>query len=781
MVRNRMIGTVATLVVATVAADAGLTAASASGGSSDPSTAASAQSPPALPCPKTGQSVDTKSMTAPASTNGGASWAGVFERIFVTTDMQGNPKTTPHQKTFVAAAGQGSTTVAVPLSSSHLKRHSRGGEPDVVNGRAQVKLNLSRHSVQRLDSDYTRPLPVTVKVTYKLNGKSISADHIGRKIKGKVQIDYRLTNATAKPVHVCFKGFNGTLVKKTVTEPVPIYAYFSITLPKHVSQFTAPGAFLNADRKGVDPQWLVALFKPLGPAQQTLKLTMDLTKRVELPKATLLVEFVAPESLTGSAPAKSAAVVGHAQAQADAAAAKLQSDVAALELKASQPHSAKHTRGGGSKNSGGSRLSFGTSTRSLSQMQSQIGLLGNANLAFSNSVGLKTQSLIDATNRSIGRLSGSTGGSIGRMAAGTRQSITTLSAGTSRSIGDLTRRTGASIAALTATLHRAVSTPALDGITARAGQLETIAATVGTRAGSLATEVSSIAAQSQTLLSAMSTPVGDAGRLVSQFGQFGQDLNAFPPSVKATAEFVKLKADITAGQAVAQALSTALDQIQTQAQGVVDAVHTLQTDTETLQTRIATLVTATVTNATHTTQAVVDHAVNGLGARFDADVATLRQSMAGAESRARQELAYAQRSARERVLAAQRAAHNAVSAAGGHVKGRLAASLRSAHQAVTAAELKVSEIMASVRAKAQADLAAAKAKAKAGGQAALSATQASAAQVEAAVSGALASANGDYANLLGLNQQAVVWELPAGDATGVTEQEGSFIYTIAGS
>jgi hypothetical protein len=51
---------------------------------------------------------------------------------------------------------------------------------------------------------------------------------------------------------------------------------------------------------------------------------------------------------------------------------------------------------------------------------------------------------------------------------------------------------------------------------------------------------------------------------------------------------------------------------------------------------------------------------------------------------------------------------------------------------------------------------------------------AAAAQVESAVHGALTTANDDYANLLGLNQQAVAWELPAGNATHVTEQEGSF-------
>jgi hypothetical protein len=93
----------------------------------------------------------------------------------------------------------------------------------------------------------------------------------------------------------------------------------------------------------------------------------------------------------------------------------------------------------------------------------------------------------------------------------------------------------------------------------------------------------------------------------------------------------------------------------------------------------------------------------------------------------------------------------------------------------------VRQTLASVHAKAHAALAAAKKKAKQGAQAALTAVQASAAKAQAAAETALSTANNDYADLLGINQQAVAWELPGGDATNVSEQEGSFIYTISGS
>jgi hypothetical protein len=87
----------------------------------------------------------------------------------------------------------------------------------------------------------------------------------------------------------------------------------------------------------------------------------------------------------------------------------------------------------------------------------------------------------------------------------------------------------------------------------------------------------------------------------------------------------------------------------------------------------------------------------------------------------------------------------------------------------------------SVKAKAHTDLVNAKAKAKQGGQAALTSAQASAAHAKAMAQKAVATADGDYAALLATNQQALANELPGGDATGATEQDGSLIYTIKGT
>jgi len=260
-VRRRRLGAVGSL--AGMVALMGLLLASAGGDATDQSTnlSTSASPPPPLACPAKGHAVSTSAAGNGSPTTGNSShnvtWAGVFERVFVTDSMDGSVKKTPHQFTHVATAGHGPATVDVPMSSSHLRRRSQGKKPQVVNGVAQIKVNPDGSAIDRLDADYERPLPVSVKVTYKLNGQPISAGDIKRK-SGTVETDYQLTNTTPKPVKVCFVGFNGKLVKKTVTAPSPILAYLSFNVPKNVAEFTAPKASIGATISGVGVQaaWL---------------------------------------------------------------------------------------------------------------------------------------------------------------------------------------------------------------------------------------------------------------------------------------------------------------------------------------------------------------------------------------------------------------------------------------------------------------------------------------------------------------------------------------------
>ena len=778
-VRRRRLGAVGSL--AGMVALMGLLLASAGGDATDQSTnlSTSASPPPPLACPAKGHAVSTSAAGNGSPTTGNSShnvtWAGVFERVFVTDSMDGSVKKTPHQFTHVATAGHGPATVDVPMSSSHLRRRSQGKKPQVVNGVAQIKVNPDGSAIDRLDADYERPLPVSVKVTYKLNGQPISAGDIKRK-SGTVETDYQLTNTTPKPVKVCFVGFNGKLVKKTVTAPSPILAYLSFNVPKNVAEFTAPKASIGATISGVGVSWTVALFKPLGSTTQTLSFTMH-TPKAKIPKATLLIETLLPSSLTGQVPAQSAAIVGQAQA----ALAKVQNDVAALQLKASgSHHSSAGGRsagrpGSGRSGSGSARakpastgktrsgfsppsLSFGTSPAALSQMQSQIATLSQANLTFMNNAGARTSALATSNIRSIAGLT-----------ASTNRSIDTMAASTNRSIDNQTDSMRQSIDVLAAVLHRSVDRRSLNRLTTNATRLQGVATIVANHANALSAEVARLTTGINDLVAGLQPSVQDALRVYLAFSRIKRDLDAVSVIDKSGAAYLKL-ADITTASTLAQTVSTSLNRLETEARRLAGGVQTLQGDVTALQRKITALVVASIANAQSTAQTAMTNAVSGLNARYTAAVASLNQSLSGVGTSAHAGIAAAESTAHRKAAAAETQANNAVTSA-----------LATAKATVASAELKVNDVLTSVKAKAHADLVAAEQKAKQGGQAALAAAQASVAQATATAQQALTTANNDYAQLLAIHQQAVANELPGGDATGVNVENGSLIYTIDGT
>jgi hypothetical protein len=244
---------------------------------------------PAIPCSSSAQPTPTPTATPTATT-----WTGVFERVTADLESDGSVKKTPRQFTRVSAEGSEPVTVDVPMSDKRLHRRDRGKKPSFSNGMAHVDLDPSGTKTQEFDSDFAGSLAVAVKVSFTVNGKPVSASDVKHK-SGTVEVEYQLDNTTAKPVTVCFKGFNGAKTKQTVSTPIPIIAYLSFTVPSSASSFHAPGASLAPARKGVGASWLAAMFPPLGKTAQTFTFTMD-TSKAQIPEAHLLLETLNPLS-----------------------------------------------------------------------------------------------------------------------------------------------------------------------------------------------------------------------------------------------------------------------------------------------------------------------------------------------------------------------------------------------------------------------------------------------------------------------------------------------------
>jgi hypothetical protein len=172
---------------------------------SSPSTAAtsSATTPPvvapAIPCSSSAQPTPTPTATT---------WTGAFERVTADLESDGSVKKTPRQFTRVSAEGSEPVTVDVPMSDKRLHRRDRGKKPSFSNGMAHVDLDPSGTKTQEFDSDFAGSLAVAVKG--QLHGQWQAGVGERRQAKsGTVEVEYQLDNTTAKPVTVCFKGFNG--------------------------------------------------------------------------------------------------------------------------------------------------------------------------------------------------------------------------------------------------------------------------------------------------------------------------------------------------------------------------------------------------------------------------------------------------------------------------------------------------------------------------------------------------------------------------------------------
>ena len=745
-----------------------LFAASCNGGGSGASNSAAsltARVPMAIACPAsgTGSSSGSKSDTAGAAATtstetSNATWSGVFERVRAHLEQDGSVKKTPTQFTIVSAEGSGPVTIDVPMSSSHLHRRRGFKKPDVVNGSAQVKLNLAGTVTERIDSDYARPLPLDVKVTYKLNGSPISAKAVKDK-SGSVEVDYQLKNTTARPVTVCFKGFNGKVTKQTVSTPAPILAYLSFTLPKKVKSFHAQGASLTPARSGISASWVTALFEPFGPTTKTFAFTMK-TKKASIPKATVLVETLNPLSVSGKVPVEAAAALGTSEAAAEKALANVQTDLEALQQQSSQPHQRKQLAGAGGSRSRSPRRASASSnppTSELTGLQKQAGGLDDASRTFRRTAGASNGLLAAGGRRSAESSAASANHAFFALRSSTDHAIDGLAASTNRSLDSLKAEIG-----------RSPDTGSIGAMMAKVARLQAATIVLGRRSDSVRAESGRLTHALDDLVNRLPAPVKNALIEVQRLDQVKLDMNAFGPAQQETPEFQKLVVDVTGAQTVASSLNSELTALATKARLVSGEAQTFEQHILSLKSRITALELAIAASAESKLTAVLTGA------------AAIGAHVSRAEAAATQATAVARQTARQSVLSAEQSAERAVAAARQSAEQSLAADERQARRSLAAAELKFSRKAAAFQRKADRAVAAAKEKLRQGGQASLAAARSEAAQAEAAASAALATVDASYARLLTTNAQSEANQLPGGNAD-VTEQNGSFLYQIAGT
>jgi hypothetical protein len=259
-----------------------------------------------------------RSSTSAHGTGSNAPYVDISERVDVPTTSEGAVSGAPTQRTVLSAAGEGKTTVKVPMSSKNLKKHHSDPKPTFENGTATFDLDLSGPVVHTYKSDFAGTPPLTVTTHYELNGKTTTASAVKHK-SGTLDVTYTVTNTAQQQPTVSFLGFNGAPQTDAPEVPVPVVAHLAVTLPKKASNITAPKATTAVTRSGTKESWTFTMVPPLGPLSYSASYSMKLS-RATIPEATLDAKVIVPSSLpAGKATDTSTKAVGVAHAAAASA------------------------------------------------------------------------------------------------------------------------------------------------------------------------------------------------------------------------------------------------------------------------------------------------------------------------------------------------------------------------------------------------------------------------------------------------------------------------------
>ena len=180
--------------------------------------------------------------------------------------------------------GNGKVDVANPISTKGLRNLDGFGRYDIRDGAVRVKTDVNGTKKYRSVSDFTKKLPLDVKVTYTLDGRKLDPKDIVGK-SGTLEVRYVITNVTGTTEDVPFTNGEG----KTETSPqevvVPMVGTLDTTLPSSFTKIVPDGANAAGDgRGGTMLSFTMTLIPPIGKATAEIGYTAKV-KNATIPKA----------------------------------------------------------------------------------------------------------------------------------------------------------------------------------------------------------------------------------------------------------------------------------------------------------------------------------------------------------------------------------------------------------------------------------------------------------------------------------------------------------------
>ncbi|HEU4675663.1 MAG TPA: hypothetical protein VFS29_06735 [Motilibacteraceae bacterium] len=233
-------------------------------------------------------------MSAAVAQNGGSPVVTTSQTVKVQLDAQGKPGKA-YLFTQVEAHGTGKAEVQVPTSTSGLRNLDGFGGANVKDGKASYSFNVDGTGQQRTVANFTKSLPVSVEVSYTLDGKPVAAkDLAGR--SGLLGVTYHVKNVSATPTEITYQDGSGQTVTETVDVVTPYVGQLQLDLPASFDDVRTTDD--RADQAGNGRggnllAWTMVLFEPIGQVEQTFGFTAQV-KDAALPAAHIQLLPVVP-------------------------------------------------------------------------------------------------------------------------------------------------------------------------------------------------------------------------------------------------------------------------------------------------------------------------------------------------------------------------------------------------------------------------------------------------------------------------------------------------------
>jgi putative membrane protein len=193
----------------------------------------------------------------------------------------------------LAFTGNGTVDVANPVSSKGLRNLDGFGGYDVKDGKLVTTVKVDGDKRLRTVSDFDKKIPLTIAVTYLLNGKEVTPDKVVG-ASGDLEVRYRVENVTATSQQITFDDGTGQQVTKDAQVVIPMVGSLTTVLPSSFTDVSSEQANMAGDgRGGTKLSFTMTLFGPIGSATSEFGYTARI-KDGQVPPATISALPVSP-------------------------------------------------------------------------------------------------------------------------------------------------------------------------------------------------------------------------------------------------------------------------------------------------------------------------------------------------------------------------------------------------------------------------------------------------------------------------------------------------------